>query len=106
MTFEDMQNFLNGIQAEKPQTKIMNALLSCYQQVKQHEAMIVELQEKVNEIAKNWNQEIEGVEEVSDEIEDVEVAEALNPDIEEDTLQEDDLVECTGSAVPETLEVE
>lgn len=61
MTFEDMQNFLNGIQAEKPQTKIMNAILSCYQEVKILEKMVVELQEKVNEIIGNWNEEIEGV---------------------------------------------
>lgn len=62
MTFEDMQGFLNRIQAEKTETKIMNALLSVYQEVKEHERLIIEIQEKVNEIAKNWNQEIEGVE--------------------------------------------
>lgn len=61
MTFEDMQGFLNRIQAEKTETKIMNALLSVYQEVKEHERLIIEIQEKVNEIAKNWNQEIEGV---------------------------------------------
>lgn len=60
MTFEEMQGFLNGIQAQKPETKIMNAILSCYQEVKQHEKLIIELQNKVNEIAKNWNEKIEG----------------------------------------------
>lgn len=74
MTFEDMQNFLNGIQAEKPETKIMNALLSCYQEVKGLEKMVIELQEKVNEIIGNWNEEIEGVE--GTEV--VEAADALN----------------------------
>ena len=66
--------------------------------------MIIELQEKVNEIAKNWNQEIEGVDD--DGIEDAETAEALNPDIEEDVIEEDDIVDYTDSAVPETSEEE
>lgn len=100
MTFEEMQSFLSKIQAEKPQTKIMNALLSCYQEVKEHEKLIIELQEKVNEIAKNWNSEIEGVEEE----EEVENAAALNPDISEDMIQEDDLVEYTGAAAQEVNE--
>lgn len=98
MTFEEMQSFLSKIQAEKPQTKIMNALLSCYQEVKQHEKLIIELQEKVNEIAKNWNSEIEGVEEEEEN------AAALNPDISEDIIQEDDLVEYTGAADQEVNE--
>lgn len=98
MTFEEMQSFLSKIQAEKPQTKIMNALLSCYQEVKQHEKLIIELQEKVNEIAKNWNSEIEGVEEEEKN------AAALNPDISEDMIQEDDLVEYTGAAAQEVKE--
>lgn len=110
MTFEDMQSFLNGIQSEKAETKIMNALLSCYQEVKNHEKMIIELQEKVNEIAKNWNNEIEGVEdvEVSEAIEgeDNETAEALNPDMEEDEHQEDTIDEYTGAADSNTQEVE
>ena len=99
MTFEEMQSFLSKIQAEKPQTKIMNALLSCYQEVKEHEKLIIELQKKVNEIAKNWNSEIEGVEETEEEN-----AAALNPDISEDMIQEDDLVEYTGAAVQEVKE--
>ena len=63
MSFEEMQNFLNGIQAQKPQTKMMNAILTCFQEVKGLEKMVIELQEKVNQIARNWNKEIEGVEE-------------------------------------------
>ena len=99
MTFEEMQSFLSKIQAEKPQTKIMNALLSCYQEIKEHEKLIIELQKKVNEIAKNWNSKIEGVEEDEEEN-----AAALNPDISEDMIQEDDLVEYTGAAVQEVKE--
>lgn len=60
MSFEEMQNFLNGIQAEKPQTKMMNAILTCFQEIKILEKMVIELQKKVNEIIGNWNEEIEG----------------------------------------------
>ena len=92
MTFEEMQEFLNKVQTEKTQTKIMNALLSCYQQVKQHEKMIIELQEKTNEMITQWNKEF-GVPE--DNIED---AETVNPDISEDMIKEDDLPEATVAA--------
>ena len=100
MTFEEMQEFLNKVQTEKTQTKIMNALLSCYQQVKQHEKMIIELQEKTNEMIIQWNKEF-GVPE--DNIED---AETVNPDISEDMIEEDDLPEATVAANQEVQEVE
>lgn len=93
-----MQNFLNQVQADKAETKIMNAILSCYQEVKQHEKMIIEIQQKLNEIIKGWN------EEVADEDAEEENAAALNPDISEDMIQEDDLVEYTGAAVQEVKE--
>lgn len=67
MTFEDMQKFLNKVQQEKTETKIMNALLACYQQVKNLEAVVIELQKKVNEIISNWNTEIEGAAPVKQE---------------------------------------
>jgi len=51
------------------------------------EGLVIELQQKVNEIISNWNVEIEG-----------ENAEALNPEIKEDSSQEDLVVEDTGSA--------
>lgn len=60
MTFEDMQLFLNKTQQERTETKIMNALLACYQEVKNLEKVVIELQEKVNEIILNWNTKIEG----------------------------------------------
>ena len=50
MSFEEMQEFLNSIQAQKTQTKMMNAILTCFQEVKILEKMVVELQKKVNEI--------------------------------------------------------
>ncbi len=60
MNFEDMQAFLNKVQQEKFETKIMNALLACYKEVKDLEKLVIELQEKVNEIIINWNTKIEG----------------------------------------------
>ena len=92
MTFEEMQEFLNKVQTEKTQTKIMNALLSCYQQVKQHEKMIIELQEKTNEMIIQWNKEF-GVPENN-----IEDTETVNPDISEDMIKEDDLPEATVAA--------
>ena len=65
MSFEEMQEFLNSIQAQKTQTKMMNAILTCFQEVKILEKMVVELQEKVNEIIGNWNTEIEGIEDAA-----------------------------------------
>jgi hypothetical protein len=50
--------------------------------------MIIELQEKVNEIAKNWNEEIEGIEDAA----------PVNTDISEGMVEEDDLPEATGAA--------
>lgn len=82
MSFEEMQNFLNGIQAQKAQTKMMNAILTCFQEVKELEKMIIELQEKVNQIARNWNKEIEG-------IEDADFQEAAPVQQEEDAINND-----------------
>ena len=87
MTFEEMQGFLNSIQADRFQTKIMNAILSVYQEVKQHEAMIIELQQKTNEIAKNWNTEIEGVEDA--EFEEISEENAAPVQQEEDATNND-----------------
>ena len=83
MTFEEMQSYLNGIQAEKPETKIMNALLSCYQEVKNLQRLVIELQEKVNQVIGNWNEEIEGV------VEDGEIRDAAPVQQEEDATDND-----------------
>lgn len=101
MTFEEMQEFLNKIQIERPQTKIMNALLGCYQQVKNHEKMIIELQEKTNEIVAKWNEEF-GDENIEDaEIKEIDAA-ALNDEIPEDIPQEDVIAE--GEITPEEIQ--
>ena len=93
MTFNDMQEYLNQIQKDRFQTRIMNAVLTCYQEIKTLEQAIIQTQQKVNEIIRSLNNQTEN-------------AEALNPDIEEDEHQEDIIDECTGSADSNTQEVE
>lgn len=86
MSFEEMQTFLNNIQAEKTDTKLMNAILTCYQDIEQLKKMVIELQKKVNEVIENWNKKIEGD------------AAALNDDIQEDISEEDLVDDYTGAA--------
>ena len=87
MTTQEMQKYLSNLQNDRFQTKILNVILTIYAEQKQLEGLVSELQQKVNEIISNWNVEIEG-----------ENAEALNSEIEEDSSQEDLVVEDTGSA--------
>ena len=87
MTTQEMQKYLSNLQNDRFQTKILNVILTIYAEQKQLEGLVIELQQKVNEIISNWNVEIEG-----------ENAEALNSEIEEDSSQEDLVVEDTGSA--------
>lgn len=91
MTFNDMQEYLNQIQKDRFQTRIMNAVLTCYQEIKTLEQAIIQTQQKVNEIIRSLNNQTEN-------------AEALNPEITEDTEQADIIVEDTGSASSSTPE--
>lgn len=50
MTTIEMKEILSKISNETFQTKILNVLLSQYGQIKQLEKIVVELQQKVNEI--------------------------------------------------------
>ena len=88
MTVQDMQKYLSNLQNDRYQTKVLNAILTCFSETKQLERLVIELQQKVNEIITNLNTKIEG-------------ADALNNDIQEDTPQEDLIEEDTGSAVQE-----
>ena len=93
MTTQEMQKYLSNLQNDRFQTKILNVILTIYAEQKQLEGLVIELQQKVNEIISNWNVEIEG-----------ENAEALNPEIKEDSSQEDLVVEDTGSADSQEVE--
>ena len=50
MTREEMLKYLIKIQEQDPQTKMLNAIFTCFDENKKLEKMIVELQQKVNEI--------------------------------------------------------
>lgn len=91
MTFNDMQEYLNQIQKDRFQTRIMNAVLTCYQEIKTLEQAIIQTQQKVNEIIRSLNNQTEN-------------AEALNPEITEDAEQADIIVEDTDSASSSTPE--
>lgn len=64
ISIEEMRNFLTGIQNESSQTKILNSILTCFTEIKRLEERIDVLSAKVDQIA-----------------------EALNHDIKEDTIQ-------------------
>lgn len=92
MKFEDMNKLLTQISSESFQTKVLNVILTQYKEIKQLEARVNELQQKVNKIIKNcWITENEGIK----------GAETLNDDIQEDTSQEDTINEDTGSVAQE-----
>lgn len=52
MTIEEMKNHLTQIQNEsvQTQTKMLNAILTSYAEIKNLEIKVIELQEKINEI--------------------------------------------------------
>lgn len=57
MTREEMQKYLIKIQEQNPQTKMLNAILTCFDQIKSLEKLVIELQQKVNEIIEFINME-------------------------------------------------
>lgn len=74
MSLDQMKEFLTSIQNECAQTRILNAILVCYQDQKKLEEAIIAIQNKINEIINVIN---------------MRDAEALNPEIKEDNPQED-----------------
>lgn len=75
MDLQQMRDFLNAVQQERFETKVLNAILACFEQISMVKNALVETQEKMNEII----EEINGANEN---------AEALNPEIEEDSQEE------------------
>lgn len=72
MNLQQMRDFLNSVQQERFETKVLNAILACFEQISMVKEALVETQEKMNEII----EEINGG------------AETLNPEIEGDTEEE------------------
>ena len=87
MTIDEMTKVLTKISSQCFETKVLNVILTQYNEIKNLEKRVEGLEAKVNEIIENWNTEIEG-----------ENAEALNSEIEEDNSQEEPIVEDTGAA--------
>ena len=71
MTLLDMKEYLEGVQSDLPQSKILAAIFSCYSELKELEQKVYNLEQKVQEKEK----------------EDGKTAEALNHDIQEDDIQ-------------------
>ena len=93
MTIDEMTKVLTKISSQCFETKILNVILTQYNEIKNLEKRVEGLEAKVNEIIENWNTEIEG-----------ENAEALNSEIEEDNSQEEPIVEDTGAAISQEVE--
>lgn len=71
MTKDEMFQYLNKIQEESESTKMLNAIATCFSEIKFTQDMVIDLQKKVNEIIDKLNNEEQS-------------AEALNTDIQED----------------------
>lgn len=75
MDLENIRNFLIKTQQESFQTRVLNAILSCFEEIENIKVELNETREKVNEVIKNWN---ENAETVNDDIqEDINVEDAL-----------------------------
>lgn len=55
MTVDEMNKILTKISSQTFQTKILNVVLTQYNEIKNLENLVIELQKKVNEIIDGWN---------------------------------------------------
>lgn len=90
MTIEQMTEYLTRLSNQRFQTKLLNVILTCFSEINATKKMVIELQEKVNQIIGEWNKK-----------EDQENTEALNNDIEEYNTQMNSVSEDTGAAKEE-----
>lgn len=82
MNFEDIKNYLIKIQQESFQTKILNAILSCFEQIEALKSFNNQTRDKINEIIDVINKN----------------AETVNNDIQED-VEKEKIVEEDGDAL-------
>lgn len=82
MDLESMRSFLIKAQEESFQTRVLNAILSCFEEIENVKIELNETREKVNEVIENWNEN----------------AETVNDDIEED-IEVEDIIEEDGDAL-------
>lgn len=77
MTKDEMFQYLNKIQEESESTKMLNAIATCFNEIKFTQDMVIDLQKKVNEI----------VNVINNKEDEEQSAEALNTDIQEDNQE-------------------
>ena len=75
MDLESMKSFLIKTQEESFQTRVLNSILTCFEEIENIKIELKEIREKVNEVIENWNEN----------------AETVNNDIQEDDEVEDAL---------------
>lgn len=73
MNLENMRSFLIKTQEESFQTRVLNSILTCFEEIENIKVELKETREKVNEVIENWNEN----------------AETINNDIKEDINVED-----------------
>ena len=71
MTLLDMKEYLEGVQKELPQSKILTALFTCFSELKELEQKVYNLEQKIQQKERQEGK----------------VAEALNHDTQEDDIQ-------------------
>lgn len=55
MDLQQMTEYLNNIQQERFETKALNAILACFEEISRLKEALVETQEKMNEIIEEIN---------------------------------------------------
>lgn len=55
MTTEEMKAYLTKVQNDMPETRMLNAILTCFERTETLEKLVIQLQEKVNQIISEWN---------------------------------------------------
>lgn len=55
MDLQQMTEYLNNIQQERFETKVLNAILTCFEEISRLKEALVETQEKMNEIIEEIN---------------------------------------------------
>lgn len=98
MTFEEMQNYLNNVQMQLPESKIMNALLVCFKDTKALEDSIrniekalFETQTALNELITKWNIKEGAVEDP--------VYETVEDSNSENSIFQDDLITKSSNII-------
>lgn len=55
MSIDEMRDYLISAQQQTLQNKILSAILTCFQGLKELQEQVIDVQKKVNEIIGEWN---------------------------------------------------